>query len=199
MDVAHDGLSVSSLMDGELNVDEADREIARLKTDTALRGSWDTYHLIGDTLRGGRVGAAGFAGRFAERLAAEPTVLAPPRRAPRSRFQTYALSAAASVAAVAVVGWVAMSTLAGKPETTPGTLAKAPSSQPLSPPPLATVPPSTMSQAPIAAPQPAPAAPVAVASPEHLHEYMLAHQGISPSTAIQGVAPYIRTVSNAGE
>ena len=43
----------------------------------------------------------------------------------------------------------------------------------------------------VAAAKPAPAA-------EHLHEYLLAHQGISPSTAFQGVAPYVRTVSGAG-
>jgi hypothetical protein len=28
-----------------------------------------------------------------------------------------------------------------------------------------------------------------------MNEYFLAHQGFSPSTAIQGLAPYIRTVS----
>jgi sigma-E factor negative regulatory protein RseA len=208
MDVAHDGLSVSSLMDGELNLDEAEREIARLKTDTSLRASWDTYHLIGDTLRGDTVvdaGVAGFAGRFAERLAAEPTVLAPPRRAPRSRFQTYALSAAASVAAVAVVGWVTMSTLVVKPDTAAGILATAPlvqpvPSQPLAPQPqVAATPPAPAQQAPIAAVQPAPVPAAVLASPEHVHEYMLAHQGISPTTAIQGVAPYIRTVSSVGE
>jgi len=28
-----------------------------------------------------------------------------------------------------------------------------------------------------------------------MNEYLMAHQGFSPSTAIQGLAPYIRTVS----
>jgi hypothetical protein len=28
-----------------------------------------------------------------------------------------------------------------------------------------------------------------------MNDYLLAHQGFSPSTAIQGLAPYIRSVS----
>jgi hypothetical protein len=38
---------------------------------------------------------------------------------------------------------------------------------------------------------------VAVAIPEaaRAHDYLLAHQGVSPSTALQGVAPYVRTVT----
>jgi sigma-E factor negative regulatory protein RseA len=30
-----------------------------------------------------------------------------------------------------------------------------------------------------------------------MNEYLIAHQEYSPSTAIQGLAPYIRTVSSA--
>jgi sigma-E factor negative regulatory protein RseA len=194
-------------MDGELGVDEADREIARLKADESLRAHWDTYHLIGDAMRGDRADLPGFSTRFAERLAQEPTVLAPARRAPRGRLQTIVLSIAASVAAIAVVGWVTYSTLVVQPELAGGTLAQAPSVQPapVQPAPslLAqrgdTAQSGPLAQPMIAAPQPTLAPPVALASPEHMHEYMLAHQGISPTTAIQGVAPYIRTVSIAGE
>ena len=196
---------VSGLMDGELTGDEAAREIARLKNgsaseivgeDGAGRDAWDTYHLIGDVIRDGSAGApplsAGFSARFSQRLAQEPTVLAPRAlsavaSAPaKSRFHTYALSAAASVAAVAVVGWMALSNISGN---TPagGELAKAPAAVA---PQVAAVPPQTAA-ALVAAAKPAPAA-------EHLHEYLLAHQGISPSTAFQGVAPYVRTVSGAG-
>ena len=76
--------SVSTLMDGELNVDEGAREIARLKVNSADapdRETWDAYHLIGDVMRDGAAGvpalSAGFSARFCERLAQEPTVLAP--------------------------------------------------------------------------------------------------------------------------
>ena len=39
----------------------------------------------------------------------------------------------------------------------------------------------------------------AYAASDNIHEYLLAHQGISPLTAIQGVTPYIRTVSSNGD
>lgn len=179
--------SVSALMDGELDSDEAAREIARFKQDTSRRETWDTYHAIGDAMRGEHSQAGlspAFAKRLSERLVLEPTVIAPRRAAPKS-MQTWALSAAASVAAVAAVGWVAMNGLS--PEVAPGTMANAPATKP-----------------PVVALQPAgpilraPAPVVAAATAEHVHEYLLAHQGISPSTAIQGVTPYIRTVSNVG-
>jgi sigma-E factor negative regulatory protein RseA len=206
--------NISTLMDGELDGDEAGRAIARLKADSLSRETWDTYHLIGDAMRGatgstgaaavvaavGASGAPGFGLRFSERLAQEPTVLAPhtsvsstPQRF-LGKFQTYALSAAASVAAVAVVGWVALSTL--KPEAP--VLANA-SVAPVAQPQVAALQPG------VAVPQvqpivgQAPAAMLAAAQVEPVQEYLLAHQGISPTTAIQGVTPYIRTVSSTGE
>ena len=84
---------------------------------------------------------------------------------------------------MAVVGWVAVNTL--KPEATPGQLAQAPLVQ--SQPQLQSFQPQAQALVPVAAPV------------EHIHQYLLAHQGISPTTAIQGVAPYIRTVSSADE
>ncbi len=181
--------SVSTLMDGELNVDEAEGAIARLKSDTALREHWDSYHLIGDVMRGGVAGTPGFGTRFSERLALEPTVLAPRSRAARGSgriLQRFALPAVASAAAIAVVGWMLVGT-APTQDVTAG--------------PVAVVP------APVAAPQALsavkpdasqPLLPELVSS-EPVQDYMLAHQGISPTTAIQGVAPYIRTVSSNGE
>ena len=52
-----------------------------------------------------------------------------------------------------------------------------------------------MAQTPVRA-LPAPA-PVVVNVPDNgrMHEYLLAHMGVSPSTALQGLAPYIRTVT----
>ena len=185
---------LSELMDGELDGARAEREIIRLKSDGQSHEAWDTYHLIGDVMRGtavnARKAAPSFGLRFNEQLALEPTVLAPvrildrqPARGLSRKFQSYALSAAASVAAVAVVGWVAVNTL--KPEATPGQLAQAPLVQ--SQPQLQSFQPQAQALVPVAAPV------------EHIHQYLLAHQGISPTTAIQGVAPYIRTVSSADE
>ncbi len=185
--------NVSILMDGELAGDEARREIARVKGDGdvegdvsgpgARRDAWDAYHVIRDVMRESTAGtpvvSAAFSTRFSARLAQEPTVLAPHALKPvlaKRRFQTYALSAAASAVAVAVVGWVALSNT--KPADVSGSeLAKAP------------VTPPQMAVALVAKPSPA---------PTHMHEYLLAHQGISPTTAFQGVAPYVRTVSTVG-
>ncbi len=180
--------SISALMDGELDSEAAAREIARVKQDVARRDSWDTYHAIGDALRGEhpRVGfSAGFSKRLSERLALEPTVVAPRVRAPRT-MQTWALSAAASVAAIAAVGWVAVNML--NSDSTPGTLAKAPAAS-VTAPVAALQPDGPIIKAPL----------VSAATPEHVHEYLLAHQGISPITAIQGVTPYIRTVSHVSD
>jgi sigma-E factor negative regulatory protein RseA len=198
--------SVSTLMDGELNVDEASRQIVLLKSDEALRERWDTYHLIGDAIRGSAAGRPGFASRVSERLAQEPTVLAPPAttRPPVlvRKVQSYFLPIAASVAAVAVVAWTYTATI--KTEA-PGQLAKGISSQPqqqIADARPATAPVTAPQQAaaptaPVPAPTPTPVAsePGAEAPAEPMQEYLLAHQGISPSTAFQGVAPYIRTVS----
>jgi sigma-E factor negative regulatory protein RseA len=169
---------ISALMDGELDEHPAQHEIARLKNDPELRERWDTFHLVGDALRGEPMISPGFSATFAQRLAAEPTVLAPRRVSRQSkRVTTYALSAAASVSAAALVAWVAMSgpnadsMLAGSGSD--------PRVQPAG---------TTTTGA-------AAVIPVSVSSDGTMNEYFLAHQGFSPSTAIQGLAPYIRTVS----
>lgn len=97
---------LSVLMDGELDDEESRVVLGRLKQDEALRGDWEIYHLIGDSLRQTPVWDEGFKQRFAERLAAEPTVLAPrPVRAvPRPAVNW---SLAASLAAVSLVAWTA--------------------------------------------------------------------------------------------
>src|SRR5689334_12095325 len=97
---------ISALMDGELDAREADAQIARLKSDTDLRRGWDAFHVVGDALRGEPLLSARFAETFSRRLAQEPTVLAPRRARPGfRRAATYAMSAAASVSAVALVAW----------------------------------------------------------------------------------------------
>lgn len=97
---------ISRLMDGELDDESADRCCAELRTPDAM-ATWACYHVIGDELRGTKIRTTGFSVRFAERLANEPTVLAPPRRAAHP-VVSWAWAAAAGVAAVTVVGWTAM-------------------------------------------------------------------------------------------
>lgn len=175
---------ISALIDGELEPDEAGRALSHVKQEPGLQDTWDTYHLIGDALRGSTPLSAGFQARLAQRLAAEPTVLAP-QRAPARRIPTsvsYALSAAASLSAVAAVAWVALSGSADHAQ--PG-LAQAPLAATIATPVAANPPPpagSTLATVPV---------PEAVRA----HDYLLAHQGVSPSTVLQGVAPYVRTVT----
>jgi sigma-E factor negative regulatory protein RseA len=105
--------NISRLMDGELDINEFDQCCSGLKRPDAM-ATWTCYHVIGETLRGSQTLAVGYSARFAERLAAEPTVLAP-RARPSTGPMTWAFAAAASVAAVTVVGWTAMSIVGDNP------------------------------------------------------------------------------------
>lgn len=98
---------ISALMDGELVDDAAVDELALLRGSGESRDAWNTYHLIGDALRGDI--SPSIAERVSAQLAVEPTVLAPkPIREPAHHsYVRYALSAAAGVAGVALVVWTA--------------------------------------------------------------------------------------------
>jgi sigma-E factor negative regulatory protein RseA len=152
---------VSLLVDGELDADRVERVCRGLRESSAVE-TWVCYHVIGDSLRGQCALIHGFGGRFSTRLAAEPTVLAPPRARPAPA--AVALAIAATVAAVGVVGWVALTTMPVAPEA------------------IAT------------AQQAAAVRPADVRRPV-VNEYLLAHQEYSPTTAIQGVRPYLRAVA----
>jgi len=158
---------ISQLMDGELDDRSAADTIKACAQGGEALDAWRTYHLISDAMRDSRVLSPGFAARLAQRLEAEPTVLAPQRARAESRTW-FALSAAASFAAVALVGWLAFAPQPGV--------------------------------APVAqAPKPAAEAPQAAApamTPSAANEYLLAHQGFSPRVSFQGMAPYVRNVSD---
>lgn len=99
---------ISRLMDGELEGVEADAAFRQVHGPGGV-DAWVCYHVIGDALRGTGGPTPGFSHRFAARLAAEPTVLAPRRR--HEHRLPFVWAAAATVAAALVVGWVAVSTL----------------------------------------------------------------------------------------
>ena len=170
---------ISVLMDGELDQHESQGQLKRLKADPDLTRGWHTYHLIGDAMRGERPLSAGFHERLAARMAAEPTILAP-QRSPKRRAAAYALSAAASISAMALVGWVAF---VNHPQAPAPQIAQTPVAAPSV---------VTAATPPAPAPQPQLAS---VSSEGKMNEYLIAHQEFSPSTAIQGLAPYIRSVS----
>jgi|CXWL01.1.fsa_nt_gi sigma-E factor negative regulatory protein RseA len=162
---------ISELLDGELESREAAGPLDALRSEGEARDTWRNYHLIGDAMRDTRILTPGFASRVASRLAQETTVMAPARRAATPQRQRWQfLSAAASLAAVAMVGWVAFAPQQGGTEVAQGVPAQQ---------------------------VPAVAAPVApqVAPPATADDYLYAHQGQSPRNSLQGVAPYVRTVS----
>lgn len=97
---------ISALMDGELDDEDARIVFGKLKQTDALRDQWELYHLIGDGMRQTSPLGSEFSSRFAERLAAEPTILAPQSKARPLRTKI-ALSMAASLAAISVVAWTA--------------------------------------------------------------------------------------------
>ena len=154
--------TLSAWMDSELNGQQAGPLLPQLTRDAELRRNWDCYHLIGDALRG--VHGPDLCARICARLDTEPTVLVPRRHHRSEKLRWTAMSVAASAAAVAFVGWIALT----------GT--QQDSVQ------VAAVPAAEIKQ-------------VAVPAGEGAKDYLLAHQRYSPSSAMQGVAPYVRTVA----
>jgi sigma-E factor negative regulatory protein RseA len=167
---------VSEFMDDELAGSEAGRIVSTLREDGEGRQAWRTYHLIGDVLRDHRVLSAGFSERVAASLEKEPTVLAPAALPVAARsWRRYLAPAAAGVAAAGFVGAVAF--MMPMQEPSAPLIAQGPQVRPT---------PAAQVTEPAPAPVPLPAA---------TDDYLLAHQGYSPRNRLQGVAPYVRTVS----
>lgn len=159
---------ISALLDDELAPDQASRAIDALRRDSELQNAWNVYHLIGDTLRDSPGHSPDLAARVMARLAEEPVLFVPSVQPKRSPLRL-ALPMAAAVMGMAVVGWVALSL------NTPVPVEVAAKASP-----------AEMQAAPVAAQAPPSGA---------LKEYLVAHQAHSPSGRIQGMAPYVRSVS----
>jgi sigma-E factor negative regulatory protein RseA len=183
---------ISALVDGELAREDAARLVADLRDKQALRETWATYHLIGEALRGEPCADCAVAGSVAKRLAAEPTVLAP-RRISGEIGRRWALSSLAAAAAVASVTWIAVETQQGgsaQPTAMPASQLIVPAVQ-------------TSVQFPeyqsvhMTGQSPTPV-PIQFSARE-FDAYLRAHQEFSPSTTLQGLAPYVRTVTGTAE
>ena len=97
---------ISSLMDGELGPQEAGSAIRSCCASPEAAQTWQTYHLIGDVLRGGKPHPTRTAERVKEALAREPAIIARPKRVHETTVGRIALAAAASFATIGVVGWI---------------------------------------------------------------------------------------------
>jgi len=184
---------ISALMDGELDDAEARRALDALKERPDLAEGWATFHAIGDAMRRE---PAGFdvASRVSARLANEPTVLAP-RARPQGSWQRFAMPAVAAAAAVTAVSWIAFA-----PES-PIRSGSTPVAESRSAPGIQPVAVSQGGAQPAVAGSPAQSGVVGIEpgipfDRAGLTPYIFAHQEFSPSTMMQGVASYIRTVAN---
>jgi sigma-E factor negative regulatory protein RseA len=163
---------ISAMMDGELESEDISSIITQIKKTDDLKNDWSTYHLIGDSLRRSS-SSIDISHRVSTALATEPTLLAP-RPTKQNKFKVFALSAAASLAAVVVVGWMGLQSMGHSPENfTNNKIA-------LQPAPPPSIPASS------SATDPAPA-------PAQINDYLLAHRQFSATPAMYGVAPYLRT------
>ena len=100
--------SISALMDGELFEDEAENLLGEIKDDATVRKNWAVYHLIGDALRQPDHIHCDLSAKVRERLRAEPVVLVSRGRVAKRKIRTWAISAAASLAAVSAVAWMSL-------------------------------------------------------------------------------------------
>lgn len=158
---------ISALLDDELGEDDADRAIDALRRDKELQEAWNTYHLIGDVLRRSPEYSPHLSRQVMARLLKEPVLFVPVAQPKRSPLRL-ALPMAAAIMGMAAVGWVALSLNAPQPvELAAKTHSAGGSAAP------------AKDQTPSGA----------------LKEYLVAHQAHSPSGGIEGVAPYVRTVS----
>lgn len=173
---------ISALMDGELGAPEVDAALVALRQDEDACVAWRTYHLIGDVLQGHAAPGSRCVARVLQRLASEPTLIGalPADIVAPQRPRWYVPSAiAASLAAVALVGWMVFA-----PRSPDELVAR--NAGP------AKVEPVLIEEAK------APAAkPVLVREPlsPSARDYLLAHQAYSPRNSLQGVAPFVRSVS----
>jgi sigma-E factor negative regulatory protein RseA len=162
---------LSALFDGEAQGDPAGRLIKAATREQELLEAWRLYALIGDQLRENGSDAKEMTASVMGRIREEPVVLAPRRLELRPQHPFLAL--AASLAGVAVVGWLAMAD--GQP----------------------TLP----QEARIAAVSPAPtfdqSAGVHAGARGDMSEYLLAHHTQAASFRLGDSTEHVRTVSMA--
>ena len=181
---------LSALMDDALDEADAASTLDSLAREPSLRRDWETWHLVGDSLRQGAEPWPGLSPDFSSRVMAaldeEPTVLAPRATVRRASPLRFALPLAASVMGVGAVAWVANTLQSPRGEVAVVAMQKAapqvaPASTALGP--VAGVGRSvqTVAYAGAAA---------RIQPMGQMREYVVAHEGYSPWVAVQGAARY---------
>ncbi len=177
---------LSALLDGELEAPQLSPLLKATARERALRESWQIYVLIGDQLRQDGSGCQDLTAGVMTKIRAEPVVLAPRNLQPTGRQHPW-LALAASVAGVAVVGWLA---LADNAQFSPTENR------------LALVSDSAVRAVPInkagAASAVPPAPTLATAARGDMSEYLLAHHMQSATFRLGDNAGHVRTVTMTG-
>lgn len=177
---------LSALLDDELEDHAVAPLLAATTRDCELRNAWKAYALIGDQLRKEPGAAHDMTAEVMARIREEPVVLAP-RKLPARKPQHPVFALAASVAGVAVVGWLALSLNGPAPATDSKFVAVPP--QP------------TFAEAPRAK------TPVLAASGgsaagflrNDMSEYLVAHQTHASSFRLGDSTEHVRTVALTGK
>ncbi len=114
---------LSALIDGELELEEAEHLVKALKSNGEVADAWKYYHLIGDAIRGEDDLSPNFCYKVMKALDEEPTVLVAGRhitnqqQTKQRKIKTPAIwSVAASVAAVMFVGLMVLQMQLGESE-----------------------------------------------------------------------------------
>lgn len=98
---------ISILMDGELTAEETELLLDKIKQHPGARQDWQDFHLIGDALRQPDFVHKDISASIFERLKNEPTVLAPHSKR-NSKASYFAMSAVASIMAIAFLSWLSV-------------------------------------------------------------------------------------------
>jgi sigma-E factor negative regulatory protein RseA len=176
---------LSALLDGELEDHEARHLLKQVIADGELRQTWQDYALIGDHLRQECPSAPDLTASIMARVRDEAVVLAPRNLNLRSVKRHHPLLAmAASLAGVAVVGWLAV--MDSQQSSGPGAQ-------------LAAVPPAPTFAQPVARQAGVHEPQLAVLPPTmnagDLSEYLLAHHAQASTFRLGDNTEHVRTVS----
>jgi sigma-E factor negative regulatory protein RseA len=186
-----DAETLSCLMDGELDPEQAAALIAVLCADDELRAEWIAFHLAGDALRSTEVASAhskSFCTRVAEAIAREPAIVAPRAWAGQgSPLRRYILPGLAVAASAAVISFVAIPLMRS---TEPQMPVQAVAVQP---------PPAAVAAAEHADEVAARRAAATVANARAMQAYLAAHRELTTGAAFPRATPYLRTATDPSE
>lgn len=172
---------VSELMDGELGAEDAADLITNLKKQAHMQGNWETYHLIGDSLRQSTNLSIDISQNLNRALEDEPVVLAPYVPKPFKR-RMVAVSIAASVI-VMVAGWLSLQNMNQQPQQT--LMAEESGLE------------HTLPMIPVSNTVSSHGYPLA---PAEINDYLFVHGEFSPGTATRGLTNYyVHPVTNSQE